>query len=577
MYSDTVTSTIFNLTASKKREFIETLDKWHEANIEYADNYQAICEEILSNTKKRLKASYNRYLYVFNIIKEFKILAPFECKADDKLHNSIINDEQATANNLTNEGLLNDGVSMFYNDLTCFVEGISKFQQHVEEEIVEELFRETIRTADLQVKHAFEMTIKNHATLEKKKESVIKRLTELRRNYKISINHTEQGKRCINNTTDELIIYVNRMKILASSLAFYGQQVLNYRKLAIELNYKYNNCVKEAIIELSRVLRDYFGDVHNILFGRSLQRIVAVDLESKRDGGFEFEELIRNNKALDSVLIFNNITDNNFDKAIRSYKDPNFSILFSSFSRNVYNFKQNPKENDDYLLLLSLDDYFSVYKQQENGGFEKIMNVPIETVKLELNAKTNTIKCFYKEKGVIWDTSKTLNISMDQKLIDDLILMHEFAKDIVKDLTISSPADVLKQLTQDLNSSENLTINEKDTEQSLSDKKTNIDEILYSNISEGENDVKIAEKMNFKNIADDKNNELGIIKDRVKKYTKPNKKAHIKHDQYINREDDIDSSVSHLGKNNSIREIQEFPSNLEKSDNIHKIKEVKEE
>ena len=562
MLTDNETTTIYTSTASKKHEFLNELDTIHAKTMEYMNNYEKICENIFSNSKKRLKISHERYLVIFNILKEFKIFAPNSTRIDLNLDEKPEKNDHNRIDLPSNEVLMNDSVLMFYNDLNCFVDGIAKFQKHVEENIIEEIFKETVRILDLQVKNAIEIIKKNSVTLEKKRESVLKRLIELKKNYNATINSTENGKRCMNDTADDLITYVNRLKALASSLALYGQQVLRYRDLAIELNYKYDYCVKEGIIEFSRALREYFGDVHNICFGRALQRVVAIDLQSNKSSSFELADLIIDKKQLDDILNYTSIDPNNLLNVINDFINPDYQSLFSMFSKNVYEFSESKDRKPDYVLLITLDYYFSVYRHNTSGGLEKIMSVPVETVKLNLNSKTNIIKCTYKEKGVFWDTSKTLSMSMDQKHADDLLLAHEFVTDIVKDLANPTSSETLRQLTREFKSSEFLNTNEKEYEQSISDQKTDADEILHSYISDIDHDnISVMNHTDIKSVIlniDDCNKPYDYTEKNEKKIiNRPNTKENQTENVVFCGKDGI------ISENNCVlKEVEEVRNNL---------------
>lgn len=95
--------------------------------------------------------------------------------------------------------------------------------------------------------------------MEKKNQSTIRRLDEFNSSYTLSIKENDNGRRYNIDILDGLIIYGNSVQTLMSVLYNYGKQMLEFKDIAIELNYQNNLCLKEALIDFSRSVGDFLG------------------------------------------------------------------------------------------------------------------------------------------------------------------------------------------------------------------------------------------------------------------------------------------------------------------------------
>lgn len=450
MLTDSEASNLFKLTSSKKREAIAALNHYNAITGEYVNNYQKVCDEIAFNIKKRLHFSKHRHLIVLNFFKDFKLSANADYKFNLKLKELDDKEKKADIGNKTNETLIDTGISLFYNDLKFFVDGANKLQHGAENEIMGRILKDTIKKLDIQIKDLLEKSKKNYATLERKGQSVAKRLAEFNRSFNVSIKDNDIGKRCVVDTTDGLITYRNRVQTLTSSLAIYGKQVLEYREMAIELNHKQNECLKDALVEFTRMVGEFVGDVNNTRFSRSLSHLNAINLEPNKADYFDIIKLITNKQELESILFGAAPTTKDIIDAIYNLKVQPLEPLYDLFSRKYYEFSDSYKNPVDSVLFITLDFFFVAYKKNKNNGLEKIISLPIENIILVLDDVNQIIKCSYKTKGIFWDTTKTLKISMKREYMDELLLSYDFATNMVKDLNVLSPASSLKQITDEL-------------------------------------------------------------------------------------------------------------------------------
>lgn len=454
MLTDSETSTLFKLTASKKREALAVLNHFNSLTGEYVNKYQKVCDDLFFNIKKRLHFSTHRYLIVLNFFKDFKLAANADYKFNVKLKELDEKEKKADVENKTNETLIDNGIALFYNDLKFFVDGANKLQQSTEKDIMEKLLKDTFKKLESQLKDLVERVKKNYATLERKGQSVARRLAEFNRSFNVSIADNDTGRRCVVDTSDCFITYINRVKTLTTTLAQYGKHILEYRELALELNHRQNQCLKEALIEFTRLVGEFVGDINNTRFSKSVGFLKSMNLEPSKGEYFDIAKLVTNSEDLAVILDGLTPSTPNIVEAISNLKIQPIEPLYDLFSRKYYSFSDSYKHPIDSLLFITLDFFFVVYKRDKKELFEKLLSIPIEFVTLEFDEINQIVKCVYKSKGIFWDTNKTLKISMKREHMDELLLSYDFATNVVKDIITLSPASSMRQMTDELAKSE---------------------------------------------------------------------------------------------------------------------------
>jgi len=454
MLSDSETMTLFKSTAVKKREALSALNHFNALSGHYTNSYQKVCDDIFINTKKRLGLASTRYNTVLNFFKEFKFTASMDNKLSAKLNEISDKERSAEIRDKTSEEALDAGLGMFYSDLRFLVDGANKLQSSKESDTVGNMMRDIIRKMEAEVRELVERTRKNYSTLQTKGQSIARRLQEFNRSFNVSIKDNEIGSRCAVDTIDGLVTYRNRLQALVDSLAQYGKDVLGYREAAVELGHKYNQSLKHALTAFTKSFSEFFGDINNLRFGRSLAHISAIDLDANRGEYFDLASLIHCRRDLEAILANAPPTLKGITAALTNIQLQPFESLFALFSRKYYEFAETPNSAPDHSLFITLDFFFAVYKKNKSNVLEKVMSLPVESVDLELNTVTSLVKCSYKTKIMFWGNTKTIKMHMRPEHMDELILSHDFATNVVKDTSPLSPASSLRQMTQEIGTTE---------------------------------------------------------------------------------------------------------------------------
>ena len=506
---------LFQLTSLKKQEALASLNHFNALTCEYLNNYRTVCDELFMNTQKRHHLSIQRYSIVIDFFKDFKIAAMADYKFNNRLKELEDKAKKNNINNKTNETLIDNGIKLFHNDINFFVEGANKLQKETEDEIIKKILQDSIKKLGFQVKELLEKTVKYDKLLEKRELSVMKRLSEFNKSFNISIKDNENGKRCSVDTTDELITYINRLYTLIDNYNFYGKQILEYKNLAIELNHKHNECLKKALIQFSKIVGEFVGDINNTRFSKTLSHLTAIDLDPNKNEYFDINELISNKTKLEAILLGLSPTSTNITNAILNIKRPNNEHLYDLFSRKYYYFGDSYKDMTDSIVFITLDLHFAAYKKNKKGIYEKLVSTPIEFVNLEFDDIKQIIRCTYKSKGIFWDSNKTIKISMKRENIDELILSYEFAYKIIKH--IRTP---ISQIDKDQNNFDeemketDSQIDKHDTTNKENDKFSEIEESYISDIEKSKNYT------SNNDISEKNNSDVKYIDDQIKNENK---------------------------------------------------------
>lgn len=433
---NTEPDSLLQVITVKKREAILALAAFNTSTGEHINNYQKVCDDLIFNIKKRLHFTTHRYHIVSNFFKDFSIAASVDLKFSQKLKDLEEKERKADVVTKDNEVGIDGGIAIFYNDMKNFVEGANKLNKSLETEILGKVLKDTLKKSEQEIKEYQDKIKKNSQTLEKKGKSVVKRLTDFNKTYGASIRENEAGRRTTSDTTEGLINYVNRVQDLVNSIEMYGKQVLKFRDMATDLNFKYNISLKSAVSEFIKYVAEFVGDVSCYKFSESMKYFKMINLEETKGNYFELTKLCSNATELGLLLDGVDANDETISAALRTANIQTLAPLFSLFSYCYYHYSDAHKNPTDSMLIISHDYFVSFYKRNKQSQFEKTLYLPLESLKMDLDDTNKEVKCIYKTKRFVLRYDKTIKVCMEQDQMLDLINKHNNGLAVIKEMSM---------------------------------------------------------------------------------------------------------------------------------------------
>lgn len=427
-------NSLFRFVAAKKRDALIAINQFNATTGEHINNYQKVCDDIVFNIKKRLHFATHRYLIMSNYFKEFSISASTDMKFNQKLKELEDKEKKADIVYKGDEADIDNGIALFHSEMKSFVEEANKLNSDMENNVLGKTLRDSLKKFETDIKECQEKIKKNYLTLEHKGRSVARRLADFTKTYTASMKENEAGKRNNSDTTNGLISYVNKVQDLVNSMELYGKQVLQLRDIAIELNFKYNYCLKNAINEFVVCVGNFVGDVNNYKFAGTLRHFASVNLEETKGDYFELFKLLSNKHELNILIQGAEYTDENITEALRAVRVQSLAPLFSLFSYGFYHFSDSYKNPPDSLLFISHDYFITVYKRNKVNQLERSLCLPVESMGMEMDDVNRLIKCSYKSKGLLWKNLKSFKVSMRYDLMVELLNNHTTGIGIIKEM-----------------------------------------------------------------------------------------------------------------------------------------------
>ena len=432
MLSESESSIIYKMSASKKRESIASLHNFNHKTAQYLSVYESVCDDILYNLKKRLDFSKHRHYVTMNYFKEFKVSISLESGFIKKLKNLNELEKKSDCGEKKLEKDIDHGIELFAGEMKLLTESFKKIQKTNESLIVSKIFKESVKILEGKMKSMIEKIEALRSKLEKKGRDVAKKLASFTKAFEQSMKDNEEGNRSMTEVIPKLISYINKLKDLKEHLEQYGRSLVNARMTAVELNHKRNIAIKKGIKEFSDLFSDFAGTKETTRFRNTMAKFQAMDIDKGKNDYFELPLLVTKEDKVKLLINNDIITADAIIEAISQVRTDNLNEIFDLFTRKHYFFNTSFSKGFNSLISISHDFFLDVYKITSDGLYENVFFLPVEHVTFKDGPKGQYLLCEYISKGVLWDSKKKMKMYMVREFLDELMLTFEFATSVVK-------------------------------------------------------------------------------------------------------------------------------------------------
>ena len=502
--SDNISPDVYKQSQEKKEAALVFLNEFNERNAQYLQNYQALCDNVFFNIKKRLHYSKHRFLIMLDFFKDFKLTAQRNNKFSQKLQDLHKSEKKNGVEPEENEKQIVEGVGLFEQEMEEFIEGFNKLQNETNSKIVEELLKQAVKKLEIDVKIQVEKLNKQIYKLDKKASAVGKKLGEFTKSFNNSIKDSGDNNRNSSNPENILISYINKLKLLVISLEGYGKDVLNCRENAFELHYTRNQAIKNSLNEFARLVSGFSATDSLTRFKRTIDKFNSTDLEDNKEEHFQLKLLVTEKEVAEKLLGEQSVDNESINDQINNIRREQFDPIFNVFSKKFFYFTDLEKDGKQHILLLTFDFYVNVYSFNSDNCLERIFNWPIENIRFIGVGDDKHIVCHYKSKGVLWSSKKKLSMYMDKEKIEELLLVYDYAISTIKGVKVEEIPEL--QEDEDLGNEADKLDPEKVKQNELDYNKS----LIKSNVEN--NDIKINESDIFKPTLESKIFDVGNVR-----------------------------------------------------------------